>query len=310
MNCFQAVSFLCCESSEPTLPIKDLQRLTLAQSATPATQMNDFPDDLIRYELLTFLTSASAIKLARSSRSFFTTLRLKIHRTEFVSTDLFFWQQTRLQQLQGDKQIGLCCAVSVPSKVSLIRLLKYVVDVNVSKSCHLLHLKINFNESLRDVSIPQSVHTLTFAPEFNQSLVGCTLPASLRKVEFGHWFNQSLVGCTLPERLHTLIFGECYDQPLVDVTLPPSLEILQFGWNFNQSIMTLPQTLRTLTFGHWFNRPLSLVTLPAKLTTLTFGYDFNQSLIGIQFNPNLIIRKYGRNIDIVFLPPGLQIMYL
>ncbi len=209
-----------------------------------------------------------------------------------------------------------------------------IYDVKLPAKLHTLQFGGLFDKPVGDVAFPPKLQNLTFGDGFNQTLVGITLPFRLQTLEFGFMFNQPLAGTILPSRLRTLRFGSQFNQSISEVTLPATLQQLIFGLRFNQSIaniaahpgiktlifgrrftqslagMILPTSLETLTFGFDFNQSLDAIVISSSLQTLTFGLRFNQSLVGIQFPPNLVIRKEGGiALHADLLPPGLHIVY-
>ncbi len=292
--------------------------------------MNGLPLDLVRYQLLFFLTPKSATSLAHTSFELFHTLRHKIHHTEHnCSTDHFI----RQSDAQAN-HIGLYSSVIVYNRIKLDALLQHIDDENMTKLLPLMCLTIACDEELNNVVLPASLLTLKFGYFFDQPLVGVTLPTGLRTLCFGDQFNQSLAGITLPTTLQSLTFGCLFDQPVTGITLPSNLQTLIFGQYFDQSLtgfklptslqhlifkrrfnqsldnVSLPSSLRQLTFGHYFNQSLAGITLPPNLRTITFGVSFRQCLIGIHFPPNLVIRKQGPALPVALLPPELQIVYI
>ncbi len=240
------------------------------------------PTDLIRYQLLPFCNLQSGVKLARASHVFFSALRHNIYRSESVRHDRFM-KQSREQS----KHIGICSAVFVTHEYDLTRLLEHIAFRPLSHP--LLHLEIEFKDTIGTVVLPEHLHTLIFGQAFNQSISRVTFPTSLHTLAFGHHFDQSFDDVILPANLHTLSFGYNFNHTLARVTLPIGLRNLIFGHNFDCSLhdVTLPSQLRTLAFGARFNKPLDNVSLPASLYILTFGFHFNQSLDGITFPTSL-----------------------
>ncbi len=273
-----------------------------------SVKLHNLPNDLIRYHLLHFFNTKSAVKLAQTSKTYFKTLRHKIHRTEFVRIYRFI-KQSR----PWCKQIGLWSSVVIKNKRCLRRLINHCSNERIFRIHTLLHLINESIEYMGEIVLPVSLQTLTFGFHFNQPLSGLTLPASLHTIEFGYYFNSPLDGITLPANLHTLTFGTFFNQPLNGITLPPNLNTLTFGQYFNQSLncVTLPSNLHALIFGDEFNQPLTQVVFPASLNTLTLGRCFFQSLLDVQFPQNLMIRKVGPMLFAAkLIPPQLQIIYV
>ncbi len=265
-----------------------------ARANTCPVKLHHIPGDLIRYHLLHFLNSSSAVKLTQTSLSLFHALRHKIHRTEFVRIDRFIQQS-----LTNSSCIGVfsnvCTITTVAVKDELHRLSKHCADYNIVKVYPLLELIINSQHPVGDIILPTSLHLLEFGGCFDQSIAGITLPDNLHTLTFGCDFNKSLADITLPVNLHTLTFGHNFNQSLADITLPVNLQVLNFGYYFNQSLtgLTLPPSLHTLSFGTQFNLSLADTTLPASLHTLIFGHWFNQSLTGIALPASLETLDFG-----------------
>ncbi len=284
-----------------------------------SVNMQDLPTQVVQYQLLTFCTTNTAIKLTQASHRLFTTLQHKIRRKEVVSRYRFI-QQSQLRSTQ----IGAFSAVHVQTLHKLTSLITHIADfahVTGRKLNPLLYLEVQFNEPPGKIAFPPTLHTLTFGYWFNQSLNQVTLPPHLHTLAFGYSFNQSLDHVTLPRNLHTLTFGSRFNQTLNKDTLPPTLHTLTFGFWFDQSLdkVTLPPTLHTLTFGYCFNhtlyritlppdlhilefkdlfnQPLDKAILPSTLCTLTFGNDFNQSLADVTFPASLQMLFLGRNFN-------------
>ncbi len=282
------------------------------QHLTPSS-WHDLPGDLVRYHLLAFLNSTSAVKVTQTSRSLFNTLRFEIRQTTFVSTDVFLRQSN-----PQAKRIGSCNSVHVTCRTDLNHLTRQIRQnkqiANRGNGCHLLHMKIDFADSLWGLALPDSIRTLIFGFDFNHSLVGVTLPHNLQMLTFGFHFNRSLARVTLPSTLQKLVFGDQFNQPFAGVTLPDSLLTLEFGFSFNQSLagISLPCSLQTLIFGYRFNQPLHKVCLPATLQTLICDHCFNQSLDEIMLPSSLQTLSLGWNfnqslIDILRAPSNLVI---
>ncbi len=272
--------------------------------------MQNIPKDLVRYQLLPFLTLHSAVKLTRSSQPFFCALRHIIYRTGHV-TVYHFIRQSNAQS----KHIGICTSVIVESKLSFEQLLQHVIVCDKPhesgrKVVTLLNLIICFNAPLDNTVFPDGLQSLNFAFHFDQSVCGIVLPATLHTLVFGCYFSSSLTRVTLPPRLHTLRIER--NLSLAGVTLPSHLHTLQFGCYFNQSLsgISLPVNLQSLEFGSWYNECLSGITLPASLHTLTLGSCFKRSLRDITFPPKLVIHKRGLPLARTLVPPELHIKYI
>ncbi len=293
--------------------------------------MQTVPNDIVRYQLLPFFSTETAVKLTRASQSLFHMLRCRIHRTQFVTTDRFFRQHDGGSGQSS--QIGFCSSVIVCNNRELCLLFKYITDeVNnanpnnqavqanqthqyVRNLC-CMHVKILACEPLVPVVWPETIHKVTFGCYFNQSLATTKFPGNLHTLAFSCMsdFNQSLADTTLPANLQTLTFGWDFNQNLTDVKLPSSLHTLTFGKCFNNSLVgiVLPEALQILTFGCNFNQSLANVKFPSGLHAMTFSDNFNQSLTGFQLPSGLQILTVGLNfkqslIGIQF-PPSL-IMY-
>ncbi len=290
----------------PWSPLQNKQRLDHLNEDPNMINMQHLPTHLVQYQLLTFCTTKTAAKLTQASLQLFTTLKHKIRRTEYVSTERYIQQSQAQSQAT---QIGIFSSVRVTTLHQLISLITHVA----ARKSHypLLYLEIDFDdEPLGNIVFPQTLHTLTFGFRFNQSLDQITLPETLHRLTFGVWFNQALV--KLPQNLRILELGHTFNQSLDQVTLPSNLHTLTFGFRFNQSLnqATLPPKLQTLTFRRRFNQSLDQVTLPPTLHTLTFGDDFNQSLDQVTLPPNLHTLTLGncfnRSLDQLILPPTLH----
>ncbi len=271
--------------------------------------LTSLPTDLVQYQLLLFLTSQTASKLAKTAHPFFDMLRHKIYRTDLVQIERFI-RQSHPQT----KCIALCTAVTVTSRQQLHLLFKHFgngdsdgyndndgdVEVDfevpiINNLCitTLLQLQIDFNQTLPITIRPHNLHTLTFGNYFNQSLDKVTLPPHLHTLTFGYFFDQSLDQVQLPPTLHTLTFGYFFNQSLFGVTLPANLHSLTFGYSFNQSLagIVLPAHLYTLNFGRSFKQSLVGTPLPTKLHTLSLGYYYDLTLLRPLLSPNLIVKQ-------------------
>ncbi len=246
--------------------------------------MRDLPIDIVRYDLLSFLNLTSAMKLTQASQLLFHTLRHKIRQTQWVTTDRF------MQQSHNPQRISVFTSVYAGKNSDLQRLLQHIALEHDRNLYPLLHLYIDFSESMDNIVLPASLQTLIVESYAKQAFNVVIIPSTLHSLILGDFFNQSLVGVTLPTYLSSLVLGAFFNQPLVGVTLPANLHTLSFGKLFNQSLIG--------------------VSLPDTLQTLTFGHCFNHSLIGILPRQMKQVRKYGGKLAGHLLPPGLAIVYL